>query len=138
MFGDQLVQNPDSVLDSNMLISAIDMREDYSGTKFEDKGVLWRWWNHNLRDDGCWFRFEIIPGLDDCAPLARTYRASNGICLSDYITLFSRILTNQIVDFEELRRFINGAGPVEYIRRMRSIAPSVPDVSEMEEDSDSE
>jgi len=134
-FGEQLTVSPGAVLDSNVLVSAIDMRKDSSGTKFEDKSMLWRWWNRNLKNHTYWCGFEYIPDLQ-CAPLARTYRARNGVCLGDYITILSQILNGSVIDYSRLDRFLQD--PARYIRTMQSVAPSVPDVSEMEEDSDSE
>ncbi len=141
-FGDKLTkesEDPNSVLDANVFVYAVDFREDSSGNKFEDKNMFWKWWNSNLRNDGAICKFMKIPGIDDIAPKASDYRAKNGISLSDYMNFFRSISNGDKLDYKRLEKFKKD--PITTLKASRPQESVVSRVSarlERNEDSDSE
>jgi hypothetical protein len=134
-FGSQIVGEPNAVLDSNVFITAIDTRTDSNGTKFENKWAYWRWWCSDTRNDGAWCAFDTITDLS-CAPKAKDYRTLDGRSLSTFITIFSRLLNAEVVDYARLREYLEH--PVRFERTLGAVAPSVPVVSEVEDESNSD
>lgn len=96
-----LQNDPETVMNSNVLVTAVDKRNFY---------VIFR---HNAlrRDDGAWCNFTRIGNLK-CAPLAKDYR--NGKLISTYLDIYRRIMTDEHLDLDKLQTFINtgGFGPL--------------------------
>lgn len=90
--GRQIVSEPNAVLDSNVLITAIDERRDNSnGKRYEEKWAIWRWWNKDKPVGETWCRFTTINNLT-CAPKLKDYTSRDGRSVKTYITLFGRLM----------------------------------------------
>lgn len=89
-----LQNNPEKVMNSNVLVTAIDKRDFY---------VIFR---HNAfrRDDGAWCNFTKIGNLK-CAPLAKD--CGKGKLVSTYLDIYRRIMTDKHLDLDKLQVFIN-------------------------------
>lgn len=97
-----LQNDPETVMNSNVLVTAVDKRNFYA---------IFR---HNAlrRNDGAWCNFTKIGSLK-CAPLATDYR--NGKLISTYLDIYRRIVTDKHLDLDKLQMFINTGdfGPLE-------------------------
>lgn len=89
-----LQNDPETVMNSNVLVTAVDKRNFYA---------IFR---HNAlrRDDGAWCNFTRIGNLK-CAPLAKDYR--NGRLIGTYLDIYKRIMTDEHLDLDKLQMFIN-------------------------------
>lgn len=89
-----LQNDPETVMNSNVLVTAVDKRNFYA---------IFR---HNAfrRDDGAWCNFTKIGNLK-CAPLAKDYR--EGKLVSTYLDIYRRIMTDKHLDLDKLQVFIN-------------------------------
>ena len=95
-----IIQNDsERVLDSNVLVTAIDERN------------FTAWFRHNAwrRDDEAWCDFLKIGGLK-CAPTGREYK--NGEVVKFCSRMFNEIMCNGRLDLNKIERFItNGEWP---------------------------
>jgi len=79
---DMLMANPDRVLDSNVLVTAVDERNFYAFFR----------WNAFRRNDGAWCSFCFIPDLG-LAPRARDCYGEEEI--RDLSRRFNELMRNQ-------------------------------------------
>ena len=85
-----LMNDPQRILDSNVLVSAIDDR---------DFTALLRW-NAFRRDDGAWCDFQYIGGLK-CAPRGREYK--NGEVISKCSIICNQIMSDGKINIKALK-----------------------------------
>lgn len=85
-----LMNDPQRILDSNVLVSAIDDR---------DFTALLRW-NAFRRDDGAWCDFQYIGGLK-CAPRGRDYK--NGEVISKCSIICNQIMKDGKINIKALK-----------------------------------
>lgn len=93
-----LLTNQEGVLNSNLLVTAVDERLFYS---------LFLWNSYpGRRNDGAWGEFVKIGDLD-CAPLAKDY---NDQFVNEYIEIFRMITNGETgsLDFDLIERVLNG------------------------------
>lgn len=121
-FGDQIVGEPESVLESNVFITAIDLRKNKDGTDFESNNRFWRWWYSDLRNDKAWCAFDYITNLA-CAPRAKEYTTPDGRSLSTIVNVFSRLLNAERIDYGKLREYLEN--PIRFERSLGAVVPSV-------------
>ena len=89
-----LQKNPKKVMDSNVLVTAVDKRNFYAAFR------------HNVfrRDDGAWCNFVKIGNLK-CAPLARDFE--NGTLINTYLDIYKKIMTDEHLDLDKMQMFLN-------------------------------
>ena len=85
-----LMNNPEKILNSNVLVTAIDDR---------DFTALLRW-NAFRRDDGAWCDFQYIGGLK-CAPRGREYK--NGEVISKCSIICNQIMKDGKINVKALK-----------------------------------
>ena len=99
-----LQNNPEKVMDSNVLVTAVDKRNFYAVFR------------HNVlrRDDGAWCNFVEIGDLK-CAPLARNFK--NGTLINTYLDIYRRIMTDEHLDLDKMQIFLTTGsfGPGEVL-----------------------
>ena len=87
----KILNRPQDVMDSNLLVTAIDERNNFLGTL--------------SRNDGAWCDFVYIGGLK-CAPRARDYQG--GQLVNTYIDIYHRIMQDESLDLKALDDYIHG------------------------------
>lgn len=99
-----LQNNPEKVMNSNVLVTAVDKRDFYAVFR------------HNVlrRDDGAWCNFVKIGNLK-CAPLAKNFE--NGTLIDTYLDIYKRIMTDEHLDLDKMQTFLNTGsfGPGEVL-----------------------
>ena len=88
-----LQNNPEKVMNSNVLVTAVDKRDFYA------------FFRHNAlrRDDGAWCNFVKIGNLK-CAPLAKDFE--NGAVIKTYLDIYKKIMTDGHLDLDKIQMFI--------------------------------
>ena len=88
-----LQNNPEKVMNSNVLVTAVDKRNFYAVFR------------HNVlrRDDGAWCNFVKIGNLK-CAPLARDFE--DGTLINTYLDIYRRIMTDEHLDLDKMQMFL--------------------------------
>ncbi len=95
-----ITENPNRILNSNVLVTAIDER---------NFTALLRW-NAFRRDDGAWCDFEYIGGLK-CAPRGREYLDDRGHNLIEVCSrICNEIMNNGKLDMEKMKAFTEKKG----------------------------
>ncbi len=87
----KILNRPQDVMDSNLLVTAVDDRNNFFGTL--------------SRNDGAWCDFVYIGGLR-CAPRARDYQG--GQLVNTYIDIYHRIMQDESLDLRALDDYIHG------------------------------
>ena len=91
----KILNRPQDVIDSNLLVTAIDERKFNPILRY----------NAFRRDDGAWCDFVYIGGLK-CAPRARDYQG--GQLVNTYIDIYHRIMQDESLDLKALDDYIHG------------------------------
>ena len=91
----KILNRPQDVMDSNLLVTAIDERKFCPILRY----------NAFRRDDGAWCDFVYIGGLK-CAPRARDYQG--GQLVNTYIDIYHRIMQDESLDLKALDDYLKG------------------------------